>query len=74
LFLQQGDDAPAAKPNNFLRHFFVTPLTTLTIPDDDLASSRIRDRFGLVTAIERTTEARLEPIDRRVKISASKRK
>jgi hypothetical protein len=33
LFLQQGGDAPPARPNNFLPHFFVRLLTILPILD-----------------------------------------
>jgi hypothetical protein len=33
LFLQQCGNAPPARPNNFLRQFFVRPLTILPILD-----------------------------------------
>jgi hypothetical protein len=54
LFLQQCGNAPPARPNDFLRHFFFTLLTIFPDPRSyDLASSQPRDRPSSLAVAER---------------------
>jgi hypothetical protein len=55
LFLQQCGNAPRARPNDFLRHFFVTLLTIFRIVDCTTWPSRPRDRPGFSAATERAS-------------------
>jgi hypothetical protein len=59
LFLQQCGNAPPARPNDFLRHFFVRPLTILPILDH--TTLRPHGRV-IVLAFDATERAAAEPL------------